>query len=55
MNKENWVSMFKEVGLSEEQMKNWHRIFEKKYSSDHTDFLKWLGIEHEEIEKIKQL
>ncbi len=55
MNKENWVEMFKQVGLTEEQMKNWHRIFEKNYSQDHEELLKWLGIGDEEIQKIKNI
>ena len=55
MNKENWTGMFKEIGLSEAAMKDWHRIFDKKYPEDHTEFLKWLGIDEAEIAKIKEL
>ncbi|QSH41027.1 hypothetical protein P0136_10175 [Lentisphaerota bacterium ZTH] len=55
MTKENWVAMFKEIGLTEDQMNNWHCIFEKQYPDDHKEFLKWLGIDDNEITKIKQL
>lgn len=55
MNKENWVSLFKEIGLTEDQMKNWHRIFEKRYPKEHIEFLKWLRIEEIEIERIRKL
>ncbi len=55
MNKQNWTEMFNEIGLSDDKMKDWHRIFEKRYPEDHTEFLKWLGINEEEIPKIKKL
>ena len=55
MNKENWVGMFNEIGLSEEQMIKWHQVFEKNHSRDHEEFLKWLGINDEEIQKIKNI
>ena len=53
MNKENWVAMFKEVGISEPQMKSWHQFFEKKHPEDHEEFLKWLGISDSEVNSIR--
>ena len=55
MNKENWVSIFKEIGLTKEQMIKWHQVFEKRYSGDHTRFLQWLGLDENEIRNIKNL
>lgn len=55
VNKEQWIAMFKEIGLTEETMLNWHRVFEKRHPDGHGEFLKWLGIPSEEIKKIRSL
>lgn len=51
--KKQWVEMFKEIGLTEEQMRKWHSIFESKNAEKHQEFLAWLGIESDEIDKIR--
>ena len=48
-----WVAMFREIGLDEETMMQWHRIFESRHPEAHQDFLEWLGIGPEEIEGIR--
>ncbi|MBT3204969.1 MAG: hypothetical protein HOM14_01920 [Gammaproteobacteria bacterium] len=53
MNKENWVSMFREVGFDDKTMLKWHNLFEKKYPDKHQSFLEWLNIPQREIEKIR--
>ena len=53
VNKEEWVVMFQEVGLSDEAMKKWHHLFETRHPEGHEDFLKWLGIPAGEINKIR--
>ena len=52
--KAEWVDMFKAIGLSEEQMKQWHRLFETTYPDDHLSFLKWLGLADEEAAGIRK-
>jgi hypothetical protein len=42
--KENWVAMFREVGLSDYARMKWHRLFETRHPEGHEDFLNWLGI-----------
>ena len=53
MNVEQWVELFKEVGLDDAQMMKWHRLFEAKYPEAHQNFLEWLGLPAEEVEKIR--
>lgn len=53
MDKHKWVTILKESGLTESDMKNWHKQFEKASPQDHYRFLKSLGINEDEIRKIK--
>jgi len=55
MNKEKWISLFKDIGLSDENMKLWHQQFENKYPDAHQSFLEWLHIPPEEINHIRSL
>ena len=43
LTKEDWVDMFKQIGLTEDQMKKWHHIFENRHPEGHKAFLSWLG------------
>jgi hypothetical protein len=49
-----WTEIFMEMGLSDDDMKKWHRIFEKKYPDGHQNFLEWLGMEKPHIEKVRK-
>ena len=53
MNKEQWVSILEASGMSEKDMHQWHIEFEKDLPEVHTDFLESLGIEENEIKRIK--
>ena len=55
MNKEKWVLLFKEIGLDEATMTQWHREFEARYPDGHQSFLEWLNIEANEISHIRAL
>ena len=50
---EEWVAMFREIGLSEAQMEQWHKVFEARHPAGHQGFLEWLGIKPEEIDRIR--
>ena len=50
---EEWMAMFREIGLDEETMMKWHRIFESRHPEAHRNFLEWLGLPPEEIDKIR--
>lgn len=53
ISKNEWVSMFAETGLDEAVMKRWHHIFETRHPDAHADFLEWLGIGPDEIDRIR--
>lgn len=54
VSKEQWVAMFKELGLNETTMHRWHSLFESRHPEAHQSFLEWLGIEANEIARIRQ-
>ena len=55
MNKENWMTLFQEIGLDEATMTRWHRLFETKFPEGHQSFLAWLNIPADEIDRIRYL
>ena len=55
MNKDQWVELFREIGLDDETMLRWHRAFESRYPDGHQSFLEWLQISDEEITRIRAL
>ena len=48
--KDQWVDLFRDIGLTEEAMMKWHRLFETRHPEGHAGFLAWLGISPEEID-----
>ncbi len=54
MTKEKWVSIMKAAGFSEDNMRRWHREFEKAAPEDHNEFLQFLHIPVKEIESIRE-
>jgi hypothetical protein len=55
MNKENWVLLFREIGLDDETMVKWHQLFEARHPQEHQSFLEWLSIPQEGINRIRAL
>ena len=53
--KDKWITIMKAAGLSDQDMMNWHRTFEKMEPLEHQKFLESLGVNSEEIIKIRQL
>ena len=53
VSKEDWVAMFREVGMSDDTMMKWHRLFETRHPEGHEGFLVWLGISSDEIARIR--
>lgn len=51
--KEQWIDLFREVGLNDEIMEKWHKLFESRHPEAHADFLSWLGLPQNEIEAIR--
>ena len=53
INKDRWVEIMKAAGLSEADMKNWHKQFESMEPDAHQEFLESLSINNDEITKIR--
>ncbi len=54
MTKDKWVSIMKDAGFSEADMRRWHRTFERSSPQDHEEFLKYLHIPEGEIKSIRE-
>ena len=53
LNKEEWVDLFRTVGLDDAAMDRWHRAFEQRAPEAHQSFLEWLNISAAEIDEIR--
>lgn len=53
IDKKRWTEIMEAAGLSEQDMHNWHRQFEKMEPEAHQEFLESLGIGEEEVGKIR--
>ena len=53
LSKETWTQMFRAIGMSDEEMRQWHANFEKNMPDAHADFLHSLGLGAEEIRRIR--
>jgi len=53
VSKQQWVDMFKEIGLDEQTMGQWHEVFEQRHPEAHYSFLQWLDIPEAEIGEIR--
>ncbi len=51
--KERWTEIMRAAGLSDDDMHNWHRQFEKMEPEAHQEFLESLSIDAEEIRQIR--
>jgi len=54
MTKEKWVAMLRASGMSDAEMMEWHRAFERLTPEAHQDFLESLGIQEVEIRRIRR-
>jgi hypothetical protein len=55
VSKEQWIEMFREIGLEDTTMRQWHRVFEQRNPEGHQAFLEWLNIPRNEITEIRSL
>ena len=53
INKDQWVSLFRETGLDDATMHLWHTRFEVKHPQAHQSFLEWLALPDAEIKRIR--
>jgi DNA-binding transcriptional MerR regulator len=54
MTKDKWVAILRAAGMTEEDMRRWHKEFEKQAPEDHQEFLEYLKIPAEEISHIRE-
>ena len=53
MSKESWTRMFRSIGLTDEDMRQWHAHFERTMPEAHQDFLESLGLGAPEVRRIR--
>jgi len=53
VNVDQWVAMFRDIGLDEARMHQWHKLFETRHPDGHQGFLEWLGLTPEDIARIR--
>jgi hypothetical protein len=53
MNVNDWVALFREIGLDQAQMEKWHELFEARHPAGHQGFLEWLGMKPEDIDRVR--
>jgi len=51
--RKSWSKLLVSIGFSIEDLENWHSNFEKDSPDDHTEFLKALGMQQDDIEKFR--
>jgi hypothetical protein len=49
-----WIEMFRTIGLSEQQMHQWHEEFERLHPEGHQGFLEWLALPADRIAAIRE-
>ena len=53
--KERWVEIMEAAGFDEAAMRTWHRKFEEMEPEEHQKFLESLGIQADEIDRIRSM
>ncbi len=53
VNVEQWVEMFRTIGLEEPDMQKWHAEFERHHPDGHQGFLEWLEMPAERIAEVR--
>jgi DNA-binding transcriptional MerR regulator len=53
MSKERWSGIMRAAGMSDEDMRNWHREFEAREPLAHQEFLESLNLNADEIKRIR--
>ncbi len=51
---EEWVELFRAIGLTEPDRHKWHVEFERHHPDGHQGFLEWLTLPAERIAGIRQ-
>ncbi len=54
VNEDQWVDLFRSIGLDDETMHRWHVEFEGRHPEGHQGFLEWLELPAERIDEIRR-
>ena len=52
--KEKWVSVMRAAGFTEDDMRRWHSEFERTAPEEHQEFLEFLRLPREEVQRIRE-
>ena|ERR1700744_728596 len=53
LSKEKWTKVMRDSGLSDDDMRRWHAQFEQDAPDDHEEFLRFLHIPEDEVQRIR--
>lgn len=53
MTKDKWIDLLRSMGLTDDEMMQWHAAFESQSPQAHQDFLESLGLPEPEIRRIR--
>ena len=53
MTVDDFKQMFRDIGLDEAAMHQWHALFEQRHPEQHQQFLEWLGLSAPQIQQIR--
>jgi len=51
---DQWVELFRSIGLQDDAMHQWHAEFERRFPEGHQSFLEWLKLPAERIAEIRR-
>lgn len=54
MSKASWTRMFRAIGMTDDDMRQWHANFEETLPDAHRDFLESLGLDAAEVKRIRE-
>jgi len=53
INVDQWIELFRAIGLDQGAMHRWHQEFEQRHPEAHQSFLEWLALPPERIREIR--
>ena len=51
---DQWVELFRAIGLEDADMHEWHAEFERRFPAGHQGFLEWLKLPPDRIAAIRR-
>jgi len=54
LDKARWIAILRAAGMNDDDMERWHIEFERLCAAGHQDFLESLGLDRDEVTRIRQ-